>query len=498
MKQNNEINHYHKEKKCFISEREEGNYEHLSESFAEFIRRKRKEVYNSSGTKILSIGEHAQRLGLSKDMYQKILNKQKPNQSRDCIIAICATIDLDSEDTDYALHLYDDMPALDKNSKRDHIIMHVLNGGEETIGIETINSLLTKNDCSPLFIISHRGKNRKGFHNTIKNKPYKILRKSVETRTDSIIYDPYNSLSTRYDFTRYHCYAYMWLDDPEKHYVYKLCASHNNYYTMEIVSWSKAPDNVLFGYKTLAETGVFHDYFIELQGMASMELKRMEGYLNDTKNYQERVGANILDGRIHIFYETFNYTVPELNDYYLFEYINGIYRLTVSSESLFMRNYLSPEEYANHYGKVEDLTSIPYDSLEEIEKHLASEKHSQAYDKLLLRRNAYRRIKPKIENYLSQLRNHEIFVRNLKDIWDDVDRVCKFFDVEKDYDCYCEGEYQDFMVAGKKESTFTLADHSLVTISLEDLYRAFELGFSNIDEICKVKAEYGSIDSCLQ
>lgn len=48
-----------------------------------------------------------------------------------------------------------------------------------------------------------------------------------------------------------------------------------------------------------------------------------------TKNYHERIGAGIHNGRIHIFYETYNYRVPELNEYYLFEYIDGVYRLTV-------------------------------------------------------------------------------------------------------------------------------------------------------------------------
>lgn len=97
----------------------------LTDTFAEFIRKKRKVVLSPTGKDGISIQEHADRLGLSKGMYQKILNKQKETQFRDCIIAICASLSLDVEETNTALNLYAYMPGLDENCPRDQKIIEV-------------------------------------------------------------------------------------------------------------------------------------------------------------------------------------------------------------------------------------------------------------------------------------------------------------------------------------------------------------------------------------
>lgn len=471
-----------------------------SESFADYIRRKRKEMLCPSGDKTLSIGEHASRLGLSQEMYRKILNKQKPNQSRDCIIAICASLEMDPEDTNKALHLYGGMPGLDESSPRDNIIIRVLNGVfDNLISIETIDSCLTRNGFPPLSIIDHRKKatNESGFSPA--THPYKMLKKTLKTSTDSLIHgDQYDSLATQYDFSRYHCYANMWLDDPENRTVYKLQAEPEGRYFCEKIPWPQAPEKPFITYASLKETGVFYDCFVELQGMAKMEQRRLEGFLNDTKNYQERISAGIHNGRIHVFYETYNYTVPEFNEYYLFEYIDGIYRLTISKHSLFMQKYLSPEIYKAHYGCPKDNKLQHYDSLEEIESLLSAEKLRANIDVLTLRKNAYRKLKQKVDECLRQLRNKERFVLRLDAIWDDADRVCEYYHVETEYQCEIVGEYHDTMIAGKKEASFTAPDGTIISLSLEDLYRAFELGFASIEEICRAKIENGSIEAALK
>ena len=72
-------------KKKYAPDQEILVYEHdymtedeLTETFAEFIRRKRKEVLSYTGKEGLSIQEHADRLGLSKGIYQKILKGKCP------------------------------------------------------------------------------------------------------------------------------------------------------------------------------------------------------------------------------------------------------------------------------------------------------------------------------------------------------------------------------------------------------------------------------------
>ena len=60
-------------------------------------------------------------LGISYEMFRKILNQQKPTKKRDCIIAICAALNLAPDEVDLALNLYNYMPSLDPYSDRDFL-----------------------------------------------------------------------------------------------------------------------------------------------------------------------------------------------------------------------------------------------------------------------------------------------------------------------------------------------------------------------------------------
>lgn len=487
------------EQEILLYEREYMNEDELTETFAEFIRRKRKEVLSHTGKEGISIQEHADLLGLSKGMYQKILNKQKETQFRDCIIAICASLSLDVEDTNTALKLYAFMPGLDADCPRDQKIIEVLNGEvDNMISIEAVNERLIRYGFDPLRIINHRNRAEK-WDEEPKTLvlPYKMLSKKVETRAEDLIYgDAYDSLATDYDFYRYRCYANMLLLNPDDECEYHLSASPVGDYYLE--KYPKGTGAEISHFKKAEESGEFADCFMELQGMAKSEQQRMEGYLNDTKNYRERIGAGIHNGRIHIFYETYNYRVPELNEYYLFEYIDGIYRLTVSDRSLFMQKYLTESDYADHYGIPEQKKCRHYDSLEEIESLLNNPENRRHAAILNLRKYAYIKLKPKVEECLENLREKKVYVRHLDYIWDDHDRVCEFYGVSKEFRCTLDDEYGDMMSAGAESALFQTKDGNSVEITLQDLYTAFELGFQSFTEICQVKHETGSIESVLK
>lgn len=468
-------------------------------SFAQYIRQKRREVFSASGKEGISVGEHAGKLGLSQEMFRKILNKQKPNQSRDCVIAICAAIGMDVDDTNTALRLYQYYPQLDDDSPRDRLIMDVLDGAvENTIDIQVINSRLIRHGYNPLDIIEHRTKTP--MPQTRLPSRFEIVAKKVRTSTDSLFYgDQYQSLSTEYDFFRYRCWTDMYIRDLETEQKYKLTADTFGSCHSEIIPWPDNGDSPFVMFKSLDETGEFKDLFSELIDSSRNEQRRMESFLNDTKNYHERISAGICNCKIHVFYEQYNYVVPEFNEYYLFEYIDGTYRLTVSHESLFMQRYLSEHDYEEHYGKVSDSKKRSYDSIEEIESYIADSKRSQQEREILrLRRRAYQRCKEKVLELMEKLKSRQVFVRNLEYIWDDVDRVCEFFGVMKEFDCKLDDEYGDMMFAGKREATFDLDGGESVLITIEDLYRAFELGFTDIVDICEVKKKLGSIESILK
>ena len=53
---------------------------------------------------------------------------------------------------------------------------------------------------------------------------------------------------------------------------------------------------------------------------------------------------------LHIFCETFSQKPFTYGEYYLLEYIDGQVRFSISNQSMFMKEYLSEEEYNYHYG----------------------------------------------------------------------------------------------------------------------------------------------------
>lgn len=467
-------------------------------TFAKYIKSKRKEVRSPSGKEGISIGEHAEMLGLSQEMFRKILNKQKPNQSRDCVIAICAAIGMDVDDTNTALRLYQYYPQLDNTSPRDRLIIEVLDGDiENTIDIQEINNRLTRHGYKPLDIIEHRHRNI--VQTAFKPSRFEIMKKSVRTSTDSLVYgDQYQSLATEYDLFRYHCWGIMYIRDSETNQKYKLTADTSGNCYLEKYPWPEDEKSPFETFKSPKETGIFQDLFLELVDSAKNEKHRMESFLNDTKNYRERISARIYNRKIYIFCEEYNYAVPEFNEYYLFEYIDGGFRLTVSHGSLFMQKYLTSEQYSEHYGNLKCSQKEVYSSIEEIDAAIQNTEISQQEIEVLkLRKRAFKHFKEKTDDLLEKLKARRIFVRNLRYIWDDIDRVCEFYGVTKEFKCKLDDEIGEMMFAENHEAKFTLSDGNSVLITIDDLYRAFELGFEDIADICEVKNELGSIEAML-
>ena len=76
-------------------------------TFIEYIKMKSKDKLTIDGELGIKTRELAQRVGINYEMFRKILNKTKPNQPRDCIIAICAALFLSEYETNDALFYYD-------------------------------------------------------------------------------------------------------------------------------------------------------------------------------------------------------------------------------------------------------------------------------------------------------------------------------------------------------------------------------------------------------
>lgn len=482
---------YNKNKEILIRERSLSIGESDEVRFSDYIKEKRKLEASPSGKKNITTRELAERLGIDYEQFRKILNMNKPTKKRDCIIAICAALRLNSEETDEALVLYQYMPILDTNNPRDDLLIEILEEQfSNPLTIKEINQRLVRNGYPELDIIDHRPSIKPASEQ--ENAHFKLLKKQVQTFTDDLFFgDLYDSLDTEYSIYRYHCVAEMWLDDIQQKQMYHLSADTHNRYCMESRS---ASGHNFRTYKSPEDSGIFKDYYLELDAMANHELKKMLCILNDTKNYQTRISAGISDDALHVYVETYNYTVPELNEYYLFEYKNGLSVLSVFRSSEFMRCYLKPDVFTQIYGKKSNTLIAQYNSVEQI----LTDRNPAHADLLKCRSRYFKKLQEQADVLISDIRAGKTYIRHLDFIYEDKDRVCEYFGVEKEFDCTLDEEYGDMMYAGKESADFQIENCGTVNVTIEDLYRAFELGFTDIKEICRVKRNLGSIEEILK
>ncbi len=477
-------------KEILLQERSISIGENEMGRFSDYIKEKRKLEASPSGKKYITTRELAERLGIDYELFRKILNKNKPTKKRDCIIAICAALRLNSDETNEALVLYQYMPILDTSNPRDDLLIDIL---EEQLfnrlTIDKINQRLIRNGFPELDIIDHRTSVKPASEQD--GAPFKLLKKQVQTFADDLFFgDQYDSLDTEYNINRYRCVAEMWLGDREQRRVYHLSAdAHNGYFIEE----HGAAGLEIKSCKSSDDSGIFKDYFLELEAMANHELKKMLCILNDTKNYQTRISAGIGDDVFHVYAETYNYTVPELNEYYLFEYKNGSPLFSVFKNSEFMHCHLGTDEYTRIYGKRQNSLTAQYNSIEQ----LLSDHDQVNTDLLRCRSHYFKKLQNQADALISDIKAGKKHIRHLDYIYDDRDRVCTFFDVEEEFECVLDGEYGDMMYAGKRSADFRFDDCGVVSITIEDLYKAFELGFNNIREICRVKKKLGSIEAII-
>ncbi|MBQ3601110.1 MAG: hypothetical protein II992_07935 [Lachnospiraceae bacterium] len=447
--------------------------------------------YNYNRRKYYPLDLIAKNLGITKEMLQKRINKQKPTNKRDFVIALCAVLGCDSDETNTAMRLYNYMPAFDVDNARDDCIIEFLEEHAEQISsIEDINSFLVNRNYPELNIIDHRSK-----RNSVKNpevyRPYKVVKKAMRIYYDEG--DQYDSLETAYDF-RNKCATVFLIEK-------------NNGTNILLEAWSDGEllidshtdCNLPKIFYNPDDTEEYRDYFIEMYQLAVQEQQKIDAYLNDTRNYPFRLGAELENDTIRVFYEQYNYAFPERNEYYLMEYIDKQFILSVSTQSMFMREYLSEDEYGKHFRTNSNIKRITYNSIFEIENQLENSR-LQSYDIRILKSRLaiFKCLQRKVTEALEQIRDRKIFIRNLGEIWSSKsDEVCRYFHVEKEYECiYDEGS--DEIFAGKSNAELTDGKGNMVIVSLEELKRAFELGFKDVSQICRVKLNSGSIEAVLE
>ena len=428
----------------------------------------------------------ASKLNISVDQLRQKLYGKKP-LTRDWLIAICAAYGLDDFDTSTALSICN-MPTLDDVSNREAFIVHFLRTHKnKSMSVEDFNSALEAAGLQPLDISYRKSKVMK--KPTAIKPPYIEYRPKV-VRTYEDEGDPYNSMATQY-YPGNRCVAAAFLEDKE-HKKYLLEAYSDGTYSI-----STKEESLPSFFKELDPADPFYIFFSELAILVQKEKQRIDDICNDSKNYRSRISANIHNDRIHVFYEEFNYSMPERNEYLLMEYVDGHYALSIAYKSMFMQEYMSEEDYYRHYHTHDRIRRKTYTSVEEIEDHLGKAGSSYFYPNLVrYRKNAFKRLQKKVAEKLEAIKRKEEFIRDSSSIWDNTYEVLRYYKLEEKYKCIYDPEYGE-IISASDSADFTLEGGNIITLTISDLITAFDLGIDSIQDICRIKSKTGSLDSVL-
>lgn len=445
---------------------------------------------------IISKRDVGDELGIKYEMFRKIINKGKPNQSRDCIIAISAVLELNSDETNEALSIYDaNMPQLraaDTNTAtRDDLIIDILESQAiDRLSIKEIDNILSSRGFPPLHIIDHRNKISEENNTTYvcvdNNDGDNYLHYNLE---DYLYGDIYDSLETEFVYKTNRFSTRMKI----------VCTTDNSEYWLSCIyeirydrKSHKTKSAYIYGYIKDDNTPVkvtdinanvhLKPFFLKMKYQIKYEKCRILSVLNDTRNYHERISAKVIENELHVFYETYNYVVPELGEYYLMDYVNGEYTLYVSHESRFMRYYLSEQEYLDLFGKTSDKYDEHYSSVEQIDSAVALASPDRK-EIIRLRVRAYRNAQDKINSLIDKLRSGKAHIRNLKEIYDNELEVLSYYRVENAFQCSYDSEYGEIDGVGLDKVSFSLPGDMQVELSVDDLCAGFTLGLSTIEEV---------------
>lgn len=450
----------------------------------EYFKKQRKilqQVNSELGDEFCSTQKMAENLELSTDMLQKKLNGSKP-LSREWLIAICAAFGLDFIRTNKVLN-FAGFPKLDFELPWELFIADFLNEKNNINRPHTlkeINNYLTENGCNEICSKFKRNKDVPSDSSNKKSEQYEI-KKVVKIITD---YKEMWSIGLEYDLrSRVLAIAYL-MKHGEIKYTLQ-AASNGNHFSLK-------EKGITITYENISETGDFACYFSELLAIARYEQNKMDFRSFDTKRYYRyRLSADVINDSIHVFCEKFNYHTPEKDEYYLLEYIDGHFQFSVSEQSMFMKAYLSEEEYNKHYGYIQESERIIYNSYNEI----PTEEVSIEKKILMDRRNAFIELSDIIINTIRGFKSNNC-IRTLEEKFKNPLDIFEYYHLEKELDCTYDKE--EFKISPANKKINIPYGNETICISIGELQRAFELGLEDCGQICRVKKKYGSIQGMVK
>lgn len=462
----------------------------------------------------------AQRVGISYEMFRKILNQRKPNQTRDCIIAICAALFCTEEETNKALFYYDDLPGLDKREGgRDYIIAQTLDINKKkefkrdyiNKGVELINEALNASGFKRLRI-SKRTNNENSRKETSSKSPNLFK---------NIISDPHSHTYSNREYYRtslceyYHPHQYMvetWIQIMNSEKECHIKISNIDKSKIEVIHPQEFKIELLD-----KDTDLYKNYVSILYDLNFKELKKNYEILFDTRNWGSRRSAKLDKDTIVVFEERFNFSIPERREYFYGEIRDNEFTFYIMNQSNFMNQYLNKEDFINFYGDKKIVERKKISSIKEIEDYCVMRDQQELSYTYKVN---YIEIKRSLENLIDNLKNEKEFIRDYEQLMDDAETsaIYNYYDVNKEFGCVEQEEiipiYKEydpleekyrmtdgeaigtllheekysFVEATKKEAIFDYKNEKVI-LTKEDLITAFKLGVDKIEEIIKLKSK---------
>ena len=483
-------------------------------SFVDYIRVLSDGKLSKSGEIRVKTRELSERVGIDYEMFRKILNKNKPNQPRDCIIAICAALFCSVEETNKALFYYDDMPGLDfTEGCRDFFIMQALEGnvGKEndrdyiSRGVKLVNDTLKLNEFS-LLRLSNKTKTKEANIIVPNDRIEDIISEEYSEREKY-----YSSLGIYYKPDNYSVTTQIKvLDNNKIHHLIKKSKTED---VFELKYEGKFPTYI----KPEADLEKKYEYILDDSN--KRELSKCYEVVYDTKNWGFRKSAKLKDDSIVVYGEKFNYNIPERSEYFYAEISNGEFKFSICKNSMFMKEYLSVNEFNQYYSHKQDshkLVLKTFYSIEEIKEYC--KKNFKYYFEVEYSYLSYfTEMKKSLEELLNDIKNKKQFIRDYQDLLgDDPNMIFYFFKVENEFECFEKEntfpvykEYDPFaeelglndgieigtylgeekyseIVCKKEEAIFEIENKKMI-LTREDLITAYELGINDIEEVIKLK-----------
>lgn len=505
-------------------------------TFIEYIKMKSKDKLTINGELGIKTRELAQRVGINYEMFRKILNKTKPNQPRDCIIAICAALFLSECETNDALFYYDDLPRLDDTPGcRESYIIQTLEGNIGRLDeLKFVNQMddfkfLNQSVAEVNKTLQSKGFSELRLSNKIKSKESKIVVQSdeevdkysltTEIRSDRFSFQ--DSLCEKYHPNQYRVETQMKIMYPENMRCLLKYDGRANFLT----KYEKDGEGFRNIPKIVNENSeLFLRYFNIIKDTNLRELRSCHEVAFDTRNHGLRQSAKFSKGKIELYSEIYNYIQPERNEYFYGEIIDGTFTFTIQKESRFMESYLSADDFKKYYPykKKEESGYLRLTTLEELKRYCKVRQWDS--DVEWCYEQQFESMKNHLDNLKNSLIDKKQFIRSYDDYFSGEDqwRIYEYYNVSNEFGCVVKTkkskvykEYDPFaekygLDDGKPIGTF-LGYHEItwfkptkneaivkyknktVNIDESELKLAFELGIDNVEEICRLKLKHPNL-----